>query len=455
MTRHTHGVQRALATALALAVGSIVVGPAGEAGAAVRPCPVYSPGQQRGTMSDPALAEVSGLAASRTNPGVLWAHADSGAGAEIHALAADGERLATFALAGATATDWEDIAVGPGPDPGVSYVYVADIGDNQSRRDGVTIYRVPEPVLAPAPGPDPVVLNDVVALDVEYPDGAHDAETLLADPRTGDLYIVTKTLFLAPSGVYRYAAPQSAVGTATLEHVATLSVPPSPFGGSTVTAGDISPSGDEVLLRTYGSAFVWRRGPTQSVAEALGGTRCPVPLQSETQGEAVAYRLDGETYLTTSEWTDDPAPLWEFAAHRQVDGLVRHGTDPFVGDDVYGLRGSTQTVSATLPPRGRTTFTVRVQNEGDRPDSIPVRGDAGNARFRVRYVRNGIDVTAQVVGGTYVVPDLPSGAVAAIGIVVTALPGAPSGAARTLNVTLASQDTSVPRDRVKAVVRRS
>ena len=445
-------MRRATGAALALTVGALVVGPASDAAGAVRPCPVFTPGQVRGTVSDPALAEVSGLAASRANPGVLWGHADSGAAAEIHALSADGQRLVTFELQGATATDWEDIAVGPGPDPDTTYVYVADIGDNQSQRDDVTVYRVPEPVLDPAPGPDPVVLTDVVALTVEYPDGAHDAETLLVDPRTGDLFIVTKTLFAGASGIYRWAAPQS--GSATVELVGSLSLPSSPFTGSTVTAGDISPSGDEILLRTYTTAFAWRRDPLQSVTEALGGARCAVPLEFETQGEAIAYRHDGNAYLTTSEWTDDPAPLYEYAAHRRVDGLIRHAPGPFVGDDVYALRGTDQTVRATLGPRGRTTFAVRAQNEGDRPDSVRVRGDAGNARFRVRYVRAGVDVTSQVVGGTYVVPDLPSGAVATLLVDVRALPGAPPGATRTINVTLTSQATPTQRDRVKAVVAR-
>ena len=91
---------------------------------------------------------LSGLAyqpSGSSAPGVLWAHADSGADAEIHALTETGDHLATYPLEGATATDWEDIAVGPGPEDDTSYVYVGDIGDNTSVRGDVTVYRVATP----------------------------------------------------------------------------------------------------------------------------------------------------------------------------------------------------------------------------------------------------------------------------------------------------------------------
>ena len=98
-----------------------------------------------GTITDPALVEISGLAASRTVPGVLWANNDSGDGPRVYALSAAGELLGTYDLAGAEAIDWEDIAVGPGPDPSLHYVYVGDIGQNGGLRDQVEVYRVPEP----------------------------------------------------------------------------------------------------------------------------------------------------------------------------------------------------------------------------------------------------------------------------------------------------------------------
>ena len=91
------------------------------------------------------LVEASGLAVSRTNEGVLWAHNDSGDTARVFAFGEDGGRLGTFKLVGAGATDWEDMALGPDVDDAGDPVadrdalYVADFGDNDAVRDAVTL----------------------------------------------------------------------------------------------------------------------------------------------------------------------------------------------------------------------------------------------------------------------------------------------------------------------------
>jgi len=67
-----------------------------------------------GTLQDPALVEVSGIAASTRYPSTLWAHNDSGDTARLFAITDAGADRVTFTLSGATANDWEDIALGPG-----------------------------------------------------------------------------------------------------------------------------------------------------------------------------------------------------------------------------------------------------------------------------------------------------------------------------------------------------
>ena len=69
------------------------------------------------------LREASGLVASRSHPGVLWAHNDSGDDPRLYALTTSGRHLGVFTLDGAEARDWEDLAIGPGPEPGVDYLY--------------------------------------------------------------------------------------------------------------------------------------------------------------------------------------------------------------------------------------------------------------------------------------------------------------------------------------------
>ncbi|MBX7197656.1 MAG: hypothetical protein K1X94_36760, partial [Sandaracinaceae bacterium] len=71
------------------------------------------------------LTETSGLAASRKNPGVLYAHNDSGDTARIFALDEKGALLGQIDFGGASATDWEDLAVGPCG--GTTCVFVGDV----------------------------------------------------------------------------------------------------------------------------------------------------------------------------------------------------------------------------------------------------------------------------------------------------------------------------------------
>jgi hypothetical protein len=274
-------------------------------------CPKYGGGGNQGSVTAPTLLEASGLVASRRYPGVFWSHNDSGAPPRLYALDAGGGPLAEFDLAGAANLDWEDIAIGPGPVLGADYLYVGDIGDNLSLRSVLTIYRVAEPAIGPGGGGP---LSGAVALQFQYPDGLHDAETLLSDPVTGDLFIVTKTTNATDptSRIYRFPFPHSETGTTTLELVGTHTFAGGPLDFAT-TAGDISPQGDQILIRTYTGAFLWPREPGESVAQALASPPCQVPLLFELQGEAIAHAADGSAYYTTSERAGfGPQPLYRY-----------------------------------------------------------------------------------------------------------------------------------------------
>jgi len=89
------------------------------------------------------LTEASGVVASHNNANVLWTHNDSGHPAQVFAIDTQGRLLGTYAIPGNT--DNEDIAIGPGPVPNVSYLYVGDIGDNGLTRANIKVYQIPEP----------------------------------------------------------------------------------------------------------------------------------------------------------------------------------------------------------------------------------------------------------------------------------------------------------------------
>lgn len=261
-------------------------------------CPVFTNGSTTGLLLDLRVREASGVLGGRRNPGILWVHNDSGGNPEIFAITEAGQARGKFTLDGADFKDWEDIAAGPGPESGQNYLYLGDIGDNGTSRSTIKVYRVAEPQAGTATTAK--TLQGVERFTFEYPDHAHNAETLLVDPRTGDLFVVVK----ASDGVtpvFRAAAPLQADQTTTLEQVALLQFDGPDSDSRLTTAGDISPSGDEIAIRTYHTAFVWRRLPGASVADALTTEPCPIPLADEGQGEALGYRADGTGYFTLGE----------------------------------------------------------------------------------------------------------------------------------------------------------
>src|SRR4051794_17862577 len=159
---------------------------------------------------DQRIAESSGLAAATREPGVWFTHNDSGDAARFFAVGADGRTLATYRVAGATAVDWEDMAAAPAAD-GTPTLWLADIGDNDAARPSITVYAVPEPRVRR--GEDRTL--PTTAYRLRYPDGPHDAETLLVDPVRHRAYVVTKTL-AGRSAAYAAPARLSATGTGAL-----------------------------------------------------------------------------------------------------------------------------------------------------------------------------------------------------------------------------------------------
>ncbi len=269
----------------------------------------YGPPAQIAVLKDKSVKESSGLTASRRFHGIYWTHNDSGDGPLIYAFDRRGAGKGVWRVSGATARDWEDIAAGPGPSPGKSYLYIGDIGDNQEKRTEIVVYRVPEPEintkgLAKAKA---AVTDQSEAIRLRYPDGSHDAESLLVHPRTGSIYIVTKIAFAHP-GIYEAPGPIQAGRPITLKRVGTLDVP-SLLGGI-ITGGAISPDGRrvafcdylqgyEAVLENANSSFdtIWKRPLTT------------ISIGSRKQGEAITYRIDGKALLMTSEGS--PMPLFQ------------------------------------------------------------------------------------------------------------------------------------------------
>jgi hypothetical protein len=248
-----------------------------------------------GVIQDRKLDEISGVAASRRTPGVLWMHND-GLQPRFFAVLTNGQRLATFALR-ADVDDLEDIASGPGPRPGDSCLYLGDIGDNKRIRRIVRVLRFVEPAMNRVPaGSRAEFVESFETLLLRYPGGPNDAEALMVDPLSGDLFIVTKERKRAR--VFRAAQlAWMAPGPVQLELVAELKL-------DHVSGADISADGTRVLLRREGKAWLWSRRADESIALALLRSPEKVPVIGppiEANGEAIAFATDGSGYFTVGE----------------------------------------------------------------------------------------------------------------------------------------------------------
>jgi len=232
-----------------------------------------------------AASELSGLVASRSRRDVLWTHNDSGDSARLLAVRSSGRTVAEVALTGAENVDWEDIAIGPR-----GALLVGDIGDNLAQRPSIVVYRVAEPRATSSAAV-------AARYELRYPDGARDAEALLFDRREGAIVIVTKS-FGGEARVYVGRRPSSRRATA-LRRASTVRL----GAGEPVTAGDVSADGRTIVLRTYDSAYVWRRRGGEAIATALGRRPCraDADLLVEGQGEALAVTRDGRALITVPE----------------------------------------------------------------------------------------------------------------------------------------------------------
>jgi hypothetical protein len=161
-------------------------------------------------------------------------------------------------------------AIAPAPD---GSLVVGDIGDNAESRDSITVLEVP--FGREAADVDPRTFT------FTYPDGPRDAETLLAHPVTGRVFVVSKNLL----GGTMYAAPAelSETGANELEPVGDV------LGFA--TDGAFFPDGRHFVLRDYGSAVVY----SYPGLEVIGDLRLP----DQQQGEGIAVDEDGAVFVCT------------------------------------------------------------------------------------------------------------------------------------------------------------
>ncbi len=259
-----------------------------------------------GKVDSPLITEASGLAASRCNDGILYTHNDSGDSARVFAIDHHAHLVAILELSNISVIDCEDIAIGPSSESGGNYIYLGDIGDNDRKRKTIVVYRFAEPTLeidevrnsenGAKDEQRVVMVEEIESFVMRYEDGPHNAEALMIDPLTGDLFIATKQVGSTAIYVARSETLKPDT-TITLHAVATVQL----GGVHSVTAGDISPDGTSIILRSYWAAIGWTRTESSIGKITFEQQRYSVATASEQQGEAICFDHDNGGYYTLSE----------------------------------------------------------------------------------------------------------------------------------------------------------
>ena len=260
-----------------------------------------------GNIKSKDITESSGIAASRCQNNVLWTHNDSGDDAFIFAINASGNNLGTWKVPNAQNIDWEDVAAYKDKS-GKCYIYIGDIGDNKTKRQVHAVYRFPEPLIAPenanSTRKDPLTTANAEIIRFSYPDYDQDAETLMVNPKTADIYVVTKRVS-GPAGVYRLKSVFSNDNVVTAEKIAEISVPAIPNG--LLTGGDISPDGRRVIICDYTQAYEFVLPETAANFDDIWKqTPEIVNIGERRQGEGISYNVDGTSIFATSEGRNSP-----------------------------------------------------------------------------------------------------------------------------------------------------
>ncbi len=244
--------------------------------------------RQEYELNTPLVEEASGLARSIRNGGILYTHNDSGGENAIFAIDTRGRLKARIEIAGVKNRDWEEIATGIDPKDKQAYIYIGEIGDNGARYPHVSIYKVPEPSLSL--GDSLITLEGAESYNIQYDDGARDAEAFFVEPKSGDIYIISKREERV--GIYRVAYPQSSTQMNIARKLGTMQM-------SWVTAADISPNGKRILVKNY--TGIRRFKLKKNIAHTLAQKGKNLPYKIEPQGEAVCFDAKGKAYFTLSE----------------------------------------------------------------------------------------------------------------------------------------------------------
>ena len=262
------------------------------------------------------LVENSVAVTSVSQPGVIFGVNDSGNGPYLFAFDSMGAGRGMWEIVGAQNRDWEAAALGPCgmPSGQANCLYIGDVGDNDSRKPRLTVYRFAEPRVAGQPVSDSAQrIRDVRRLDFRYSDRPHDVEAMYV-ALDGSVFLITKRRLLDPGNLPRPAlifripfAAWDSSGVVTAVLADSLPIVPGEVQGQQVSDAALSADGRALAVRTYADIFIFAMDTVSGLPRhGIAPTSCHIAKLRERQGEGIGWWWDRRHLVLTSEGRNAP-----------------------------------------------------------------------------------------------------------------------------------------------------
>jgi hypothetical protein len=264
-----------------------------------------------GQLESDELVEASGLARSQRSPDLLWSMNDGGSKARLHAIDASGFHRGRIKLDDIENRDWEDLS--SFDVDGTPYLLIADTGDNDAKRDQVSLHIVLEPDLALD---DKVKVDPAWSIHLRYPDGPRDVEAVTVDPARGQVLLLSKREW--PPVLYEVPLFPPSDDTVVAKRLGPIESLPAPTRQDREhavftkewhwqpTAMDISPDGELAVILTYRGVYLYRLDPGLGLYESLSGQAYGFGLGNFRGAESITFSADGNAIFVTLEGRHAP-----------------------------------------------------------------------------------------------------------------------------------------------------
>jgi len=272
--------------------------------------------RQIGTITNPALSEISGIAPSRQYADRLWCVNDGENPPSLYSIGLNGELLETWNVQNVVNDDWEDI--GWIDRKGESYLFIADVGDNDAKRVFVRIHLIRSEDLKSDGTSTRYKTKPTYSFAFQYEDGPRDCEAVSYDSDGDRLLLVSKRT--KPPILYALSLhPLDAKILRTANRLIHIKGFTSTTGANSIatrlaeraykpTAMDLSPFANYAAVLTYGPILLYKRDPGTDWPAAFSRKPMEIQLPLLRQSESVCFSRDGKSIYMTSE--NVPAPIF-------------------------------------------------------------------------------------------------------------------------------------------------